>query len=68
MLRDLWVLQGQPDEGLVIIGHCRLPITPDRYSTLFRQLCEQAGVPRLTRIHNTRHSLALMFAEAGKPA
>jgi len=66
-LRTLWLAQGRPEAGLVIRDAAEDPVQPDAYSRRFVTLCEAAGVPALTRIHNTRHSLASALKEAGVP-
>jgi integrase len=66
-LRALWLAQGRPAEGLVIRDAIGQPVQPDAYSRRFVVLCKAAGVPVLTRIHNTRHTLATALQEAGVP-
>lgn len=66
-LRTLWLAQGRPEAGLVIRDTAGDPVQPDAYSRRFVTLCDAAGVPALTRIHNTRHSLASALKEAGVP-
>jgi integrase len=67
-LRTLWLAQGRPETGLVICEATGEPVDPDRYSRRFRELCADAGVPALSRIHNVRHSLATALEAAGVPA
>lgn len=67
-LRALWLAQGRPRAGLVICEATGEPVDPDRFSARFRDLCADAGVPALTRIHNVRHSLATALEAAGVPA
>lgn len=67
-LRALWLAQGRPEAGLVIREATGEPVDPDRYSRRFRELCADAGVPALSRIHNVRHSLATALEAAGVPA
>lgn len=66
-LRTLWLAQGRPARGLVITDSAGEPVQPDAFSRRFRALCAAAGVPPLTRVHNTRHSLATMLQDAGVP-
>jgi integrase len=66
-LRTLWLTQGCPKAGLVITDAADEPVQPDAYSRRFTALCKAANVPTLTRIHNTRHSLASALKEAGVP-
>lgn len=66
-LRALWLAQGRPEAGLVICDAAGVPVQPDAYSRRFVVLCKAAGVPVLTRIHNTRHTLATALKEAGVP-
>lgn len=64
-LRDLWVAQGQPSAGLVIVDTLGEPVDPDTYSRRFRSLCEAAGVKDLGSIHNVRHSVATALHDNG---
>ncbi|MFT4226313.1 tyrosine-type recombinase/integrase [Micropruina sp.] len=66
-LRELWLAQGRPSEGLVIRDSLGEPVQPDAYSRRFKTLCAGAGVPHLARIHNVRHSLATALQDAGVP-
>ena len=65
-LRVLWLHQGRPSAGLVIVDPLG-PLHPDRFSRALVRVCDEAGVPRLTRVHNVRHSLALGLQAAGVP-
>lgn len=65
-LKALWLKQGRPSSGLVISDKLG-EIHPDRYSRRFVALCDEAGVPRLTRVHNVRHSIAVGLQAAGVP-
>jgi len=66
-LRALWLAQGRPSSGLVIRDAVGEPVAPDLFSRRWRALCEGAGVPVLSRIHNVRHSIATALREAGVP-
>ena len=66
-LTELWLAQGRPTSGLVIRETTGEPVYPDKYSRRFASLCGEAGVPRLTSIHNIRHTLATALKEAGVP-
>lgn len=66
-LRALWLTQGRPAEGLVIVDAFGVPVQPDAYSRRFRTLCKAAGVPFLRSIHNIRHTIATALQEAGVP-
>ena len=52
------------DSGLVVVDWLGRPVRPDGYSDRFAELCQEAGVPRL-RLHNVRHSVALMLHQHG---
>jgi integrase len=67
-LRALWLAQGRPEAGLVNCEATGEPVDPDRYSRRFRELCADAELPALSRIHNVRHSLATALEAAGVPA
>lgn len=66
-LRELWMLQGRPEAGLVILDGFGEPLHPDAFSRRFRALCSGAGVPVLRSVHNVRHSLATALQVAGVP-
>lgn len=66
-LRDLWLAQGKPTDGLVIVDAIGRPVDPSAYSRRFVALCESAGVAPLARMHNVRHSLATALDAAGVP-
>lgn len=65
-LKALWMHQGRPSSGLVIVDPLG-PLHPDRFSRAFVRVCDEAGVPRLSRVHNVRHSLALALQANGVP-
>lgn len=79
-LKALWLAQGCPSvpdpvpddpnhtkpKGTVV-SDAQGPVHPDEYTRRFNLICAGAGVPRLTRIHNVRHSLAVALKEAGLP-
>lgn len=65
-LRELWIAQGQPSEGLVVLDNLGRPVAPDTFSHRFWALSESAGVSRIS-IHNTRHTLAAIMHAAGVP-
>lgn len=67
MLRALWLRQGRPDSGLVILDNAGEPVTPDAYSARWRRLCNASGVPLLSSIHRIRHSIATALMDAGVP-
>ncbi|MCW2857877.1 MAG: hypothetical protein JWR52_3492 [Marmoricola sp.] len=64
-LRDLWISQGQPTAGLVIVDAIGQPVDPDFYSRRFRALSNAAGVPDLGSIHNVRHTVATALHDRG---
>ena len=64
-LRHLWVAQGQPEAGLVIVDNLGLPVDPDVFSRRFRALSQSAGVPDLGSIHNVRHTVATALHDNG---
>lgn len=64
-LRDLWIAQGQPTRGFVIVDELGLPVDPDFYSRRFRALAKEAGVPDLGSIHNVRHTVATALHDRG---
>jgi integrase len=64
-LRDLWMLQGQPDSGLVVMDTLERPVDPDRFSSRFRSLSKAAGLPDLGSIHNVRHTVATALHDTG---
>ncbi|CCH77135.1 hypothetical protein BN12_1680001 [Nostocoides japonicum T1-X7] len=64
-LRALWLAQGRPSEGLVILDAAGMPVDPDAYSRRFRALAAEAGVPDLGSIHRIRHTLASWGRDAG---
>lgn len=64
-LRELWLAQGQPEDGLVILDNLAQPVQPDAYSRRFRALCSASGVPNLGSIHRLRHTIATAMHEAG---
>lgn len=66
-LQALWLAQGCPASGLVICDAAGEPVAPDKYSSRFRTLCGEAGLPVLRSIHNIRHSLATALEEARVP-
>lgn len=66
-LRELWMVQGRPESGLVVCDAAGQPVHPDTYSARWRALCGEVGVPVLARIHNIRHSIATALKEAGVP-
>lgn len=66
-LRELWLAQGRPTSGLVIVDRDGEPVQPDAYSRRFRALCSAAGVPYIGSIHNTRHTVATILKEADVP-
>lgn len=66
-LRELWLAQGRPASGLVILNAASEPVDPDAYSARFRAFCRSAGVPVLDSIHNIRHTIATALDEAGVP-
>ena len=64
-LRALWLAQGRPTSGLVIIDAIGVPIDPDTYSRRFRALSAAAGVRDLGSIHNVRHTIATALHDRG---
>jgi len=65
LLRDLWLAQGQPEAGLVVVDALGQPVDPDTYSRRFRALGAAAGVPDLGSIHNVRHTVATALHDSG---
>jgi integrase len=55
---------GYSETGLVLVNPLGTPIRPDTYSDRFAVLSRQAGV-RKVKIHNVRHTLALIMHRAG---
>ena len=64
-LRELFVAQGQPTEGLVIIDMEGKPVHPDAYSRRFQALRLASGVKPLGSIHNIRHTIASTLHDRG---
>ncbi|CAB4922249.1 unannotated protein [freshwater metagenome] len=64
-LRELWVAQGQPASGLVVLTASGDPIRPDAFSRRFRALCADASLPDLGSIHNIRHTIATALHDSG---
>lgn len=64
ILQTFWSAQGRPERGLVVVDGLT-PIRPDDYTAAFRSLCRQAGVPKLSSIHNVRHTVATALKQAG---
>jgi integrase len=56
---------GYPETGYVLVDRLGEPIRPDTYSDRFALLCRRAGVP-MVRLHDVRHTLALMMHRAGQ--
>jgi integrase len=53
------------DAGYLLVDALGQPIRPEAYSDRFAALCRQAGLP-LIRLHDVRHSVALMLHRAGQ--
>lgn len=66
-LRELWIAQGQPSEGLVILDNLGRPVAPDTFSRRFEVLRDSARVPPIG-IHNVRHTIATVLHENGVEA
>lgn len=66
-LRALWMRQGQPVDGLVVVDVLGEAVDPDRYSRAFRALAAEAGLPDIRSIHNLRHTVAVALHGAGVP-
>ncbi len=66
--KALWLAQGRPSEGLVIVDALNRPVHPDLFSRTFAAICRDAGVAHPGSIHNLRHTLATALQEAGVPA
>lgn len=66
-LKALWLQQGCPTEGLVVVDAINRPVHPDLFSRTFAALCTSADVPHPGSIHNIRHTLATALKEAGVP-
>jgi integrase len=65
ILRALWMLQGQPSTGLVVVDAVGDPVHPDTVSRRFRALSDDAAVPDLGSIHNVRHTVATALHDSG---
>lgn len=65
-LRALWLAQGRPASGLVVVDAAGEPIHPDAYGDRFRVLCRAAGVD-VIRLHAIRHTIATALHDAGEP-
>lgn len=66
-MRELWLQQGRPASGLVIVDNTGQGVNPDVLSRRFKALCSAAGVPVLRSVHNVRHTLATALQAAGVP-
>lgn len=64
-MRELWLAQGRPSSGLVVVDALGTPVDPDVYSRRFRVLSDAAGVPDLGTIHNVRHTIATVLHDNG---
>jgi len=64
-LRALWLAQGRPEAGLVVVDALGQPIDPDGFSRRFRALSTDAGLPDLGSIHNVRHTIATALHDNG---
>lgn len=64
-LRALWLAQGRPEAGLVVVDALGGPIDPDGFSRRFRALSTGAGLPDLGSIHNVRHTIATALHDNG---
>lgn len=60
-LRALWLVQGRPASGLVVMDAAGQSVHPDSYGDRFRSLCGEAGVPAI------RHTIATALHDAGEP-
>lgn len=57
LLRRYQLATGGRADQPVVVDAAGQPLRPERYSDLFRELSDAAGVPRI-RLHAVRHSLA----------
>lgn len=64
-LRALWLVQGRPASGLVVVNGAGEGIHPDAYGDRFRALCAAAEVPTI-RLHAIRHTIATALHDAGE--
>ncbi len=64
-LRTLWIAQGQPDAGLVVLDTAAQPVHPDAYSRRFRALCVEAKVRYPGSLHNIRHAIGTALHDSG---
>ncbi|QCW51462.1 tyrosine-type recombinase/integrase [Nocardioides dongxiaopingii] len=64
-LRELWLAQGRPTSGLVVVDALGTPVDPDVFSRRFRVLSDGAAVPDLGSIHNVRHTIATALHDNG---
>lgn len=64
-LRELWLAQGRPGAGLVVVDAVGQPVDPDTFSRRFRALSDAAGLPDLGSIHNVRHTIATALHDNG---
>lgn len=64
-LRALWLAQGRPASGLVVVNGAGEGIHPDAYGDRFRALCAAAEVPTI-RLHAIRHTIATALHDAGE--
>lgn len=53
------------DSGYLLVDALGAPIRPEAYSDRFTELCKAADVP-VVRLHDVRHTLALMMHRAGQ--
>jgi integrase len=54
------------NSGFVVVDELGDPLRPEVYSDRFRRMCSAAGVP-VIRLHNVRHTIALLLKLSGKP-
>lgn len=57
VLRELWIGQGRPDSGLVVLDADGMAYDRDLYSRAFRQVASSAGLPGV-HLHSVRHAIA----------
>lgn len=64
-LKALWLAQGRPESGLVVVDLLGEPVHPDAFSARLTELFADAGVPDLRSIHNVRHTIARALHDDG---
>lgn len=55
-----------PTSDLIVVDALGQPVAPSHITTMFHRVAAAAGVPKLAKIHDTRHSVATMLHQAGE--